>query len=204
MEIVLASQSPRRKELLSQIGVSFVCHASEKEEVRTSEDPQEVVMELSASKARDVAVCHGNEGGSIIIGADTVVSVDGEILGKPENREDAIHMIKKLQGRSHDVFTGVTLIGKVDGTKVFEQIFATRTEVVVCPMGKGQIEEYVDSGESMDKAGAYGIQGAFAAYVMGIKGDYNNVVGLPVCAVHQRLMELGVDIIKGSRRAYEE
>lgn len=195
MKIVLASQSPRRKELLSQIGVPFVCHASDKEEVRTSEDPQQAVMELSAAKARDVAACHESED-CIIIGADTVVSVDGEILGKPKNREDAVHMINKLQGRSHDVFTGVTLIGKEGGATVFEQTFADWTEVVVCPMGKGQIEAYVDVGESMDKAGAYGIQGAFAAYVAGIKGDYNNVVGLPVCAVYQRLLELGVDIIK--------
>lgn len=199
MDIVLASQSPRRKELLSQIGVSFICHASEKEEMRTSEEPEAVVMELSAAKARDVAAYYGNEGSSIIIGADTVVSVDGEILGKPKDREDAIRMIGRIQGRSHDVFTGVTLIGKVDGTTVFEQIFANRTEVMVCPMGKGQIEDYVDSGESMDKAGAYGIQGAFAAYVMGIKGDYNNVVGLPVCAVYQRILELGVDLIKGGK-----
>lgn len=193
-EIVLASQSPRRRELLEQIGVSFTCHASEKAELRTKEAPQEVVRELSLAKARDIAAYHGQAGACIVIGADTVVSVDGRILGKPKDQADAVRMIEMLQGRDHEVFTGVTLVKKENGAVLWEDTFSVRTEVTVCPMSRRQIEAYVRTGESMDKAGAYAIQGLFASYVRGIRGDYNNVVGLPVCEIYQRLLKLGVDI----------
>lgn len=192
-KIILASGSPRRLELLRQVGIEPIVEASSVEEVVTSSVPEQVVMELSRQKAEDVAA-HGKWKKSCesamldtdmvaVLGADTVVAADGHILGKPKNREDAIRMITMLQGRSHQVYTGVTLV--FCGRTV---TFAEKTDVEVYPMTRQQIEQYVDTGEPMDKAGAYGIQGRFAAYVKGICGDYNNVVGLPLARVCQELM----------------
>lgn len=209
--VILASASPRRSELLWQVGIEPVVEPSHVEEVITSTHPAAVVMELSAQKAEDIAALHRQEE-AVVIGADTVVAVDGQILGKPKDREDAIRMIGMIQGREHQVYTGVTLIfcgpekqmaaGEPDehGTVVSEArgcsgapgsrvTFAEETDVQVYPMTREQIEAYVDTGEPMDKAGAYGIQGRFAAYVKGISGDYNNVVGLPVGRVCQELRE---------------
>lgn len=195
MKVILASQSPRRKELLEQIGATFICHASKKEEVATTDVPADLVCELSRTKAEDIASFYGEDELSIIIGADTVVAIDGDILGKPKSREEAISMISRIAGRSHSVFTGVTLIAKKEGTFLWEESFSVETKVSVCDMTKEQMIRYVDSGESMDKAGSYAIQGLFATYIRGIEGDYNNVVGLPVCAIYQRLLELGIDLI---------
>lgn len=187
-KIILASGSPRRKELLRQIGVKFEVVKAEGEEIITSSVPTEAVQELSMQKAREVADrCDG----TVIIGADTVVAADGQILGKPKNREDAVHMLGMLQGRDHEVITGVTVILKNSG-KVLN--FAEVTKVHVFPMTRTQIENYADSGEPMDKAGAYGIQGLFAVYVSGIEGDYNNVVGLPIGRLYQEVLSAGVDL----------
>lgn len=187
-KIILASGSPRRKELLRQIGVTFEVVKAEGEEIITSSVPTEAVQELSMQKAREVADrCDG----TVIIGADTVVAADGQILGKPKSREDAVHMLGMLQGRDHEVITGVTVILKNSG-KVLN--FAEVTKVHVFPMTRTQIENYADSGEPMDKAGAYGIQGLFAVYVSGIEGDYNNVVGLPIGRLYQEVLSAGVDL----------
>lgn len=187
-KIILASGSPRRKELLRQIGVKFEVVKAEGEEIITSSVPTEAVQELSMQKAREVADrCDG----TVIIGADTVVAADGQILGKPKSREDAVHMLGMLQGRDHEVITGVTVILKNSG-KVLN--FAEVTKVHVFPMTRTQIENYADSGEPMDKAGAYGIQGLFAVYVSGIEGDYNNVVGLPIGRLYQEVLSAGVDL----------
>lgn len=187
-KIILASGSPRRKELLRQIGVTFEVVKAEGEEIITSSVPTEAVQELSMQKAREVADrCDG----TVIIGADTVVAADGQILGKPKSREDAVHMLGMLQGRDHEVITGVTVILKNSG-KVLN--FAEVTKVHVFPMTRTQIENYADSGEPMDKAGAYGIQGLFAIYVSGIEGDYNNVVGLPIGRLYQEVLSAGVDL----------
>lgn len=187
-KIILASGSPRRKELLRQIGVTFEVVKAEGEEIITSSVPTEAVQELSMQKAREVADrCDG----TVIIGADTVVAADGQILGKPKSREDAVHMLGMLQGRDHEVITGVTVILKNSG-KVLN--FAEMTKVHVFPMTRTQIENYADSGEPMDKAGAYGIQGLFAVYVSGIEGDYNNVVGLPIGRLYQEVLSAGVDL----------
>lgn len=184
-QVILASASPRRKELLHQVGIDPVIRPSHVEEVITSQEPDQVVKELSSQKALDVAA--GYQGQDVVvIGADTVVAADGQILGKPADREDAVRMITMLAGRSHQVYTGVTVVFGKTGKTV---TFAEKTDVHVYPMTRSQIENYVDTGEPMDKAGAYGIQGYFAAYIQGIRGDYTNVVGLPVGRVCQTLFE---------------
>ena len=187
-KIILASGSPRRKELLEQIGVSFEIVKAEGEEVITTEIPSEAVKELSRQKAREVAA---KTDGDVIIGADTVVAVSGRILGKPKDAGDAVRMLKMLQGKEHEVLTGVTLILKKSGQEI---CFAEATKVHVYPMTEEQIRSYVESGEPMDKAGAYGIQGRFAAYVSGIEGDYNTVVGLPVGRLYQEALAAGIDL----------
>lgn len=185
--IILASASPRRLELLRQVGVEPDVEPSHVKEVITSTIPSDVVMELSRQKAEDIASFHQDEE-AVVVGADTVVAADGKILGKPKNREDAIAMIKMLQGRSHQVYTGVTLVFCSNCKEKRKTItFFEETEVFVYPMTEEEIVSYVDTGEPMDKAGAYGIQGRFAAYVKGISGDYNNVVGLPVGRLYQEL-----------------
>lgn len=185
--IVLASASPRRRELLEQIGiVPEICPSTIEEKITTTV-PEEAVLELSRQKAEDVA--KNQKAGSCVIGADTVVSVEGRILGKPSTHEEARHMITMLSGKKHQVFTGVTLIycGK-KGIKT--RSFVEKTEVEVFPMTQMEIEDYASQTEPMDKAGAYGIQGKFAAFIKGIDGDYNNVVGLPVGCVYQEIKEL--------------
>lgn len=188
-KIILASASPRRKELLEQIGVTFEIVKANGEEIITSSIPTEVVKELSIQKAKEVA---GRCNGTVIIGADTVVAVDNQILGKPKNPADAMRMLQLLQGREHQVITGVAVL-LLESEKMIS--FAQTTKVRVFPMSNVQIEQYIASGEPMDKAGAYGIQGRFAAYVLGIEGDYNNVVGLPVGRLYQEVLAAGVDLL---------
>lgn len=216
-KIILASASPRRRELLTQIGLDFDIVVSETEEKITSTEPAKVVEELSAQKAEAVweklcstAASQGSvtnaerldEGSevfeseqtsgetimaeAIVLGADTVVASDGKILGKPKDTEDAARMLTMLQGRGHEVYTGVTILYEEDGEKK-ALTFHEKTTVHFYPMTEEQIREYVATGDPMDKAGAYGIQGFCARYIRGIEGDYNNVVGLPVGRVYQEL-----------------
>ena len=193
VRVILASGSPRRLELLRQVGIEPQVEPSHVEEVITSTIPDQVVMELSRQKAEDIAKLHAAED-AVVVGADTVVAFDGKILGKPKDKEDAVRMIRMLQGHIHQVYTGVTLVfcGKLSGESsdaVDKITFAEKTDVHVCPMTEEQIRAYVETGEPMDKAGAYGIQGYFAAWVEGIFGDYNNVVGLPVGRVYRTMLE---------------
>lgn len=182
--IILASASPRRKELLAQIGLSFRICPSRKEEIMPPGPPAAVVEELSRQKAKDVASFM--EPGTIVIGADTVVAADGEILGKPGTMERAVRMLQKLQGRSHQVYTGVTIVErKKDGDECVT--FSEATTVTFYPMSEEEIRRYAETKEPLDKAGAYGIQGIFAAYVESICGSYHNVVGLPVGRLYQEL-----------------
>lgn len=181
--IILASGSPRRKELLEQIGLEFEVIPSGAEEVITKTLPAEVVEELSMQKAAEVAA-RVEEG--IIIGADTVVCQNDQIMGKPANRCQAWEMLRQLQGNTHSVFTGVTVLVK-DGAESRRHTFSCETKVHVYPMTEQETKKYLNTGEPMDKAGAYGIQGEFAAWVKAIEGDYNNVVGLPVSALWQVL-----------------
>lgn len=181
--IILASGSPRRKELLEQIGLEFEVIPSGAREVITKSLPAEVVEELSMQKAAEVAD-RVEEG--IIIGSDTVVCQDNQIMGKPADRRQAWEMLRRLQGNTHSVFTGVTVLVK-EAETLRRHTFSCETKVHVYPMTEQETKKYLDTGEPMDKAGAYGIQGKFAAWVKSIEGDYNNVVGLPVSALWQVL-----------------
>lgn len=189
MKIILASASPRRRELLQQIGLPFeVCVTDAKEETFSS-NPAEVVEQLSLRKAQAAASRRGAESAEgepeLIIGADTIVACDGRILGKPGDKEEAVCMLKMLQGRKHQVYTGVTLLFR--GEEENKIVFHEASTVEFYPMTEREIREYVDTGEPMDKAGAYGIQGICARYIRGIEGDYNNIVGLPVGKLYQNL-----------------
>ena len=189
-QIILASGSPRRKELLELIGVEFKIITSNKEEIITSTNPEAVVKELSMMKAEDVAA--GVEGPAVILGADTVVAHGGRILGKPKDKEDAFRMIRSFAGEDHYVYTGVCIIKKEADGSVKKISFAEGTKVTVYPMSDEEIERYVASGEPMDKAGAYAIQGLFAPYIKGIEGDYYNIVGFPIAGIYQRLKNEGI------------
>ena len=178
--IILASASPRRKEILSKLGVPFEIQVSTCDENIGVEDPSDMVEQLSKLKADDVAKRNPD---ALVIGADTVVSYGNSILGKPKDREDAIGMIKMISGHEHHVYTGVTIVIPGEDTVSFVE----STCVKVAEMSDVEIERYVDSGEPMDKAGAYAIQGLFAPYITGIEGDYYNVVGLPIASVYSIL-----------------
>ena len=186
-KIILASASPRRKELLAQIGLEFEVKPSHAEEIITKTEPGEIVEELSLQKASDVAF-EVEEG--IVIGSDTIVWHDGHVMGKPHSREEARQMLREIQGDTHSVFTGVTVIVKEEKEVRSVNTFFCETKVHVYPMNEEETEQYLDTGEPMDKAGAYGIQGAFAAWVKSIEGDYNSVVGLPVSALWQVLKNI--------------
>lgn len=189
MRIILASASPRRKELLKQVGVSFKTMPSTKEERITKEAPEEIVEELSYQKAVDICgqLEENMKEDFVVIGADTIVSVWGKVMGKPKDKEDASHMLSQIQGKSHQVYTGVTLAWKYKDTPAMFHTFHECTDVTVFPMTDEEIESYVNSGEPMDKAGSYAIQGKFAAYIQGICGDYFNVVGLPIGRLYQEM-----------------
>lgn len=187
--IILGSGSPRRKELLEQIGLAFEVVTSDCEEKITVQEPFEVVQQLAERKAKAVFEELSEKDDVLVIGADTMVAVEGKILGKPASTEDAVSMIKKLQSNAHQVYTGVCFVWKEQGT-VKTYVFYEMTEVEVLPMTEEEIRYYVGLDTCMDKAGAYGIQNEFACYVKGIRGDYNNVVGLPAGRVYQELCGL--------------
>ena len=199
-KIVLGSASPRRRELLQQIGLEFSVITSDCEESITKTTPEEVVQELSLMKAKDVfskikredRVLDTSE--VLVIGADTIVALEGEILGKPHSKENAISMLNHLQGKTHQVYTSVSFVWEENG-EILAHTFFECTEVEVLPMTKEEIAYYVNLDTCMDKAGAYGIQNEFACYVKGIKGDYNNVVGLPIGRVYQELKQLSLLIL---------
>lgn len=187
--IILASGSPRRKELLLQIGIVPEIIVSHVEEKITSDVPAEVVMSLAEQKAVDVA--KDMPEGTVILGSDTVVAADGKILGKPKSHEEAYEMIRSLAGRSHQVYTGVCVVKKgAAGGKDTVVSFYDETDVQVSGMTEAEIREYADSEEPMDKAGAYAVQGFFARYIEGLRGSYANVMGLPVHLVYRKLKEL--------------
>ena len=189
-KIILASGSPRRKELLLQIGIVPEIIVSHVEEKITSDIPAEVVMSLAEQKAVDVA--KEMPEGTVILGSDTVVAADGKILGKPKSHEEAYEMIRRLAGRSHQVYTGVCLVKKgPEGEADTVVSFYDETDVNGSPMTEKEIREYADSEEPMDKAGSYAVQGFFARYIDGLKGSYANVMGLPVHLVYQELKKLG-------------
>ncbi|MBR0381330.1 MAG: septum formation protein Maf [Eubacterium sp.] len=192
MKIILASGSPRRKELLSRAGYTFEVCVSNADENVDPGNPGDMVEELARRKAMAVAdeICaSGRKDTVLVIGADTVVILDGEILGKPEDEEDAFNMLTRLSGRTHQVDTGVAGVVIRNGQIEWVTGFSEETDVTMRPVKDREIRDYIACGEPMDKAGAYGIQGRAAVFISSICGDYYNVVGLPLCAVVQMIMK---------------
>ena len=193
MRYILASGSPRRKELLAKIIPEFEIIPAVSEEVMTKELPSEIATKLSFQKAEEIfnKTFTNEEDTLVVIGADTVVSYNHKILGKPSDRSDAYKMVEMLSGNAHSVYTGVSVFWNEKGLlKSFT--FSERTDVDVASMSADEINWYVGSGECDDKAGAYGIQGLFARFITGIKGDYYNVMGLPVARLYKELKEHGL------------
>lgn len=223
MKIILASGSPRRKELLEQAGYRFIIEVSDADENIQAEFPGTLVEEVSHRKAGAVAAHYlrpaqncqpagalaggtaqtvasenvpsaagetASDDAVTLIGADTVVVLDGKVLGKPDGEEGAVRMLRALSGRSHQVYTGVSLLLIRDGVLTAEEKFHVCTDVTMREMTEEEIRRYVATGEPMDKAGAYGIQGKAAVFISGISGDYYNVVGLPICELTTRLRRL--------------
>ena len=182
--MILASQSPRRQELIANITPDFRVVVSEVEEILPDGiAPEEVPAYLAGIKAEAVASGHPDE---VVVGADTVVILDGEVLGKPRDKEDAERMLRALSGRVHTVVTGCAILGF--GRRV---LFSEKTRVEFYPLCDREIEEYIATGEPFDKAGAYGIQGRGSVLVKGIEGDFFNVMGLPVARLKRELEDFG-------------
>lgn len=181
--IILASQSPRRHELLRLIEPEFeiIC-ADVDESIAPHTKPEHAVMDLARKKARAVAALRPCD---TVIGADTVVALDGMILGKPRDNADAAAMLRRLAGKTHKVYTGLCVIANGAETAFFEV-----TDVTFTAMADDEIAAYIATGDSLDKAGAYGIQGGAAAFISGINGDFYNVMGLPVSALYRKLREI--------------
>lgn len=190
MSIILASGSPRRKELLEMLGIKDfkIMPAKGEELVPENAGPDEIVKALSLQKAREVARLCSNE--DLIIAADTIVWVHGTLFGKPHSKEEAFEMLSTLSGRGHEVYTGVSIIHAGH-----ELSAAERSEVFFRTLSADEITAYIEDGEPMDKAGAYGAQGKGALFVEKINGDFFNVMGLPVCRLGQMLKEQGVRLL---------
>ena len=188
-EYILASASPRRLELLRQIGIEpFVVPSECDEDVTGISDPEGIVKELSKRKAESVYNNLSVKAGTVVIGADTLVCCKGEILGKPKDERDAARMISLIADGTHTVTTGVTII-KTDNSGLHGNTvtFAETSKVTVYPISDREIEEYISTGEPMDKAGAYAIQGIFSKFIRSIEGDYTNIVGLPLGRLYRFL-----------------
>lgn len=208
MKTILASASPRRRELLEQMGITFEVCPAKGAEVITKTVPEEVVQELAYQKAYEVAQTILCEAGGKkefgqepvrVIGADTIVVYQNTIFGKPVDQADASRMLQMLQGNTHQVYTGVCVIdlfaqddaeslskeASLNKEKMKIHVFAEKTDVMMYPVSDKEIQEYIETGECMDKAGAYAIQGISAKFIQKIRGDYYNVVGLPVARLYQ-------------------
>lgn len=199
MQIILASKSPRRQELLKKIYPNFEIITSDCEENAIFQNPEQYVKDLSLQKAEDVyqkllssqvkksSEIPSNE--SIIIGSDTIVYLDGKVLGKPQDQNDAFHTLKDLSDKKHQVYTGVTILYRNDANPENNLTiqFAEKTDVYVSQLTDAEINDYIATDEPMDKAGSYGIQGFFAKHISKIDGDYFSVVGLPVSHLYEEL-----------------
>ena len=186
MEVILASASPRRLALLRQVGVEPIVKVSHIEEVSSAATPQELVKENALLKGR--AVCRTSSRGDLVVAADTVVALDGTVLGKPAAPEEAMEMLRMLSGRTHQVHTGLAVFygGR-------EKAVVETTDVTFAPLTDAMIRRYIATGEPDDKAGAYGIQGIAALFIPSIRGSYSNVVGLPLASLFAVCNALGVD-----------
>lgn len=200
--IILASESPRRKEIMDQMGIPYTVMPANVNENALDSEPSDLVKVLASLKARDVAGrIEFEDEDLIIIAADTLVFHKGRVLGKPKDRQDAIQMLESLSDDVHEVYSGVCIIlrrsNQNHSDRETEEItFSVCTQVVVQPINHEQIEDYVDSKEPQDKAGAYAIQGGFGIYIKEIHGDYYNVVGLPIAQIHEKLLIRGINIKK--------
>ena len=182
MKLVLASKSPRRSEILRNAGIDFTVRVADADEtIPDGTKPEDAVVFLAARKA--LAVERAED--ETVLGADTIVVLDDKILGKPKDREDAYNMLRSLSGRVHSVFTGVCAVG--NGISL---TFAEETKVEFYPLTDDEINEYIDTNEPYDKAGAYGIQGIASKFIRGIQGDYFNVVGLPISSVYKKIIKM--------------
>ena len=189
VRIILASQSPRRRELLGQMGFSFTVRPAKGEELPHPElTPAQLVEELARQKALEVSAEAASD--DVVVAADTVVAIDGKVLGKPHDKVHAAQMLSALSGREHTVYTGVAV--KRGETLLVEH---EATQVRFRPLTEREIDLYIQTGEPMDKAGSYGIQGYGALLVEGIRGDYFNVVGLPICRLGRMLAQVGEDAL---------
>ena len=187
MQLILASQSPRRRELLGLFGIPFVVRVADIDETMDPTlPPAEAVAQISRKKAQAIS----REEEDVLIAADTIVVVGGKILGKPRSKEEAAQMLRLLSGRDHQVMTGVTVLRGAQ-----ETVFTEITDLHFRDLTESEIRRYVESGEPMDKAGAYGIQGGAALFCQGMRGDYYNVMGLPVCHLGQVLKEMAPQIM---------
>ena len=185
---ILASQSPRRRELLSMLGLEFEIITADIDETMDESIPvEDAVAEISRKKAQAVGK---NNTGRLIVSADTIVTVEGRVLGKPHSEDEARAMLQSLSGRSHTVMTAVCLY--CDGKA---ETHVEKTEVVFKPLSLEEIDAYIATGSPMDKAGAYGIQDGAAVFVEALRGDYYNVMGLPLCALVKRLRAHGVPVL---------
>lgn len=191
--VILASASPRRKELLEQAGISFTIMPSSAEEKPIEDTPNVIAENLAFTKANDIyqQLKKEKKDNFIVIGADTIVHYNNDILGKPEDEQEAYDMLSMLSDRTHQVYTGVCIIYKGESGKQVE-IFSERTDVTFYPITSYEIKNYIETGDPLDKAGSYGIQGPFAIHIREIKGDYNNVVGLPIAKLYQTLKSMNL------------
>ncbi|MCC6443534.1 MAG: septum formation inhibitor Maf [Armatimonadetes bacterium] len=194
--LILASASPRRQELMAFIGYPFEVVPSDFDESQhpTDLDPDHYVETSALNKARDVAARYDR---ALVIGADTIVVIDGTILNKPEGARDAAAMLSRLSGRTHQVYTGLALLEVEEGRIVHEETGHEKTDVRFAPFSEETVRAYLATGESGDKAGAYAIQGRGAVLIEGIQGDYFNVVGLPVFRLSRMLERFGLPLFGG-------
>ena len=191
MQLILASGSPRRRELLSLFHYPFIVRAAD---IAETMDPDAPPAAQVARLSREKALAVSREAEHVVVAADTIVVCDRRILGKPRSREEAAEMLTLLSGRDHQVITGCTVL-RGERSETFTQV----TDLHFRPLSPGEIRRYVDSGEPMDKAGAYGIQGGAALFCEKMVGDYYNVMGLPVCRLGQTLKRLAPEMMEGSQ-----
>ena len=194
IKIILASNSPRRRELLSQVGLSFQVITSNIDEHTALTAPKDIVMDLSMQKVMAVVdeYTFDNDESILFIGSDTVVAKDKLVLGKPIDEKDAYNMLTIISNTYHNVYTGVSMLMFKGDKLMWQESFAEDTKVYIDELSDEAKKLYIASGDPMDKAGSYGIQGSFAAYVSRIEGDYNNVVGLPVAKLCKLLRNHGL------------
>ncbi len=189
-KLILASCSPRRRELIKLLNMPFECISVNADESTTQTNPAEAVKEIALSKARAAQAARKISVDEVIIGADTIVVFDNKLLGKPANDSDAENMLRMLSGQTHFVYTGVSFLYYNEENILSELSFAEKTEVHFAEISSDDIKKYIATGNHRDKAGSYAIQDEFSIHVKGINGDYNNVVGFPVARIYKELKNL--------------